>query len=260
MSRIREELKEVPPAPRLAVLWAIPRSLSTAFAKAMSLAPTVQLVHEPWTDAYYFSPGRRSCRYGLGTPYQQTADGNAIESQLERFAVECGCFVFVKELAFQALPFVSSDFIAGVQNAFIIRHPALVHKSLAQLKPDYNEEEFGFQSVDSLVRTAQSLGKTPIIVDAEQFREYPDAIMSRFCAIVGVAFEESMLSWETGAIRNWTAGERFSQAKWHKDLEASNGINRVESLDLSRPVDVDPGTYDRALDVYERLLGLANCV
>ena len=51
-------------SPRILALWAVPRSTSTAFAKAISGGEGVRVLHEPFTDCYYFGPQRRSKRYG----------------------------------------------------------------------------------------------------------------------------------------------------------------------------------------------------
>ena len=48
------------------VIWAVPRSVSTAFEKALSRSQGVVAVHEPFTDCYYFGPTRRSSRARRG--------------------------------------------------------------------------------------------------------------------------------------------------------------------------------------------------
>lgn len=45
-------------------LWATPRSVSTALERSLMQSPELKVVHEPFTDAYFFGPRRRSARYG----------------------------------------------------------------------------------------------------------------------------------------------------------------------------------------------------
>jgi len=234
------------PRRRVIALWAVPRSVSTAFEKALSRHPQVGVVHEPFTDCYYFGRERRSSRYGLQPAkagFDAAAAGRAIDAQ--RSPV-----VFVKDLAFQARPYVADDFLASVTNTFIVRHPAVVLRSLQQLKPDFTEDEFGFIALHGLWKRVHQLGHRRVVVEGDGFRADPVGVLRRYCAAVGVEFVPKMLSWSDVRIRVWDASEEQSQARWHRTLESSVGVIPPSPREA---VDVPPqqrGSYDRALEVY----------
>ncbi|HVF75003.1 MAG TPA: hypothetical protein VM938_08135 [Acidimicrobiales bacterium] len=208
-------------SPRIIVLWSTPRSVSTAFEKAFAQHPQVTVLHEPFTDCYYFGPARRSRRYG-DCPGLGTAEGKDVVAAIEATASP---IVFVKELAFQGLPYVDDDFLARITNTFIVRHPAAVIASLSRLKPDATSDEFGFRPLKQLFdRTTGDLQQAPIVVDGDRFRADPARVLRSFCAVIGVDFCDDMLTWDTGAIRPWLPHEAESQAKWHQTLESSTHI------------------------------------
>jgi hypothetical protein len=205
------------------VLWAVPRSVSTAFERSFQQHPAVEVVHEPFTDCYYFGPQRRSARYGE-LPAGSTAARQPDQIMSVLLAVRPKT-VFVKELAFQGEPFASDDFLGRVRNAIILRSPERVLRSLQPLKPDHTAEEFGFDALWRLWLRMTKLGlELPPVVDGDTFRVAPEAVLRGFCRRIGEPFTDAMLRWPLGSIRIWRSHEAESQARWHHTLEASTGV------------------------------------
>jgi hypothetical protein len=235
------------------VLWAVPRSVSTAFERTFVARDDCRVVHEPFTRSYYFSHRRRSARYG-DQPHFSTHDGH--DEIRDTVRTSGGCAVFVKELAFQAAPYVSEELLHGVRHSFIIRHPLNVLASLLPLKPDASEDEFGFRPLMEIWERVIALdpANPPPVVDGDRFRLDPAGTLAHYCARLGLRFEPDSLSWRTGQFRAWNADEAESQAKWHATLEGSTGIlppgdrPRAEMPDAWRPA------YERALSIYEKLV------
>lgn len=251
--------KYVPPGCRVVALWAIPRSVSTAFEKAFSRRSDTRIVHEPFTDCYYFSGKRKSDRYG-NQPAKANFTGVAAARQV---MAQTASLIFIKDLAFQAEPYVPDAFLREVCNTFIIRHPDAVLRSLLPLKPDFTEDEFGFTSLARLfVRVTNSLGQSPVVVDGTHFRVAPTDVLGRYCEIVGVSFQEAMLHWPDGRIKRWGPDEELSQARWHRRLESSHSILPPEDAssqpagkgDQDLPASLIPrDIYEHALEIYGNL-------
>jgi hypothetical protein len=232
------------------VLWAVPRSVSTAFEKTFSRRADTAVVHEPFTDCYFFSRERRSGRYG-DQPHKLGYDGAAAVAAIRS---QRSPLVFVKDMSFQAEPFVPQDFLASASNTFILRHPSAVLASLTPLKPDFTEEEFGYLALQRLWRRVLAeLGRPPVVVEGDRFRSAPEGVLRQYCARLGVDFHPTMLHWPDGRIRRWGEDERLSQAVWHRTLEATTGVvppRRREPL----PVGPDrTAAYRRALEIYEAI-------
>jgi hypothetical protein len=240
------------------VAWATPRSVSTAFGKTLSQAPGTTFMHEPFTDAYYFGPQRSSQRYRQ--PSRAPVDNSAsVTSRIFRAARATERLV-VKELAFQGLPYLSQDLLEAAVHTVVTRHPVAVYESLVQLKPDFTVEEFGFAPLGRLVErlVAHCCGPV-IVVDGDAFRAQPERVLQDYCDAVALPFTPAMLSWSDGRIRDWTADEQESQARWHMTLEASHGVIRQEAPTPYAVPEGLSGTRHRqllqAIEVYETLTG-----
>jgi hypothetical protein len=232
-------------------LWAVPRSVSTAFEKTFSRRADTQVVHEPFTDCYYFSSARRSARYG-DQPHKVGCDPAAAVAAIR--APSGAPLVFVKDLCFQAEPYLSEEFLGSVTNTFILRHPRVVLASLTPLKPTFSEDELGYLALDRLWhRVVDGLGQPPIVVDGEMFRARPADVLRAYCEAVGVDFEPGMLHWPDGRIREWSTDEQESQARWHRTLEGSTGIlPPVPQPPVPVSAERRPA-YERAEQIYRRI-------
>lgn len=244
------------PLPILA-LWAVPRSTSTAFAKAISGAPGIKVLHEPFTDCYYFGPQRRSRRYG-DSPVVADFDPAAAQDLILSAAAGTDR-IFVKELAFQAYHYLQDDLLHRVSSTVLIRHPLRVMASLLHLKPDFSEEEYGFQALDTLVQRITGLqGGPPAIIEGEQFRTNPRETLRLFCSANHLPYSDAMLNWSSGSLRLWLPHESESQQKWHTTLERSQTIlppsPSLPELELSGQ---QQAMLERAMEIYERLAALA---
>ena len=238
-------------AKRIIALWAVPRSVSTPFERMFVERRDTTVVHEPFTACYYFGAARRSARYGDAPELV----GFDARRALDEIRQAPGPLVFVKDLCFQAAPYLPNGFLSSVTNTFIIRHPLVVYASLRGLKPDFTEEEFGFLPLLELwSKLTGEDGGRPVVVEGDAFRADPEGVVRRYCERVGVAFDAAMLSWADGRIRPWGPREQESQAKWYGTLERSTGILPPAPPPTADIVDEEhEPMYRRALDVYEQV-------
>ena len=236
-------------------LWAVPRSMSTVVVKAFTRLSRVNVVHEPFTDAYYFGEGRRSARYGAAGIVGALIDPASYDT-LERFPTGT---TFIKELAFQGLPFVKDAILSRCTHSFLIRHPQRVLASLLPLKPDFTEEEFGFTTLEYLLLLVEKASRRPVaVLDGDRLRGNPGPLMRRYCEYIDVPFDPAMLSWEPGPVRPWKHHEAQSQTKWHSTLESSRGFlppaEQTLFTELRKRLSRTQCAYvDRAFDVYQRI-------
>ena len=182
----------------------------------------IVVVHEPFTDSYYFSAERRSTRYGR-YPDKEMLDHWAVQSDIDRLRTEK--VVCVKELAFQALPYVTDVFLASGRHLFLLNEPNTVYSSLVNLKSDFTEEEFGFTSLLVLYERVLRLQvEAPFLFTTQMLQSDPEAILRRICEMAELPFSRTMLNWQPGPIRPWLPHETESQSKWHRTTEQSEGF------------------------------------
>jgi hypothetical protein len=234
---------------RIIGLWSTPRSVSTALEKAFAQRQDAIVIHEPYTDSYYFGSERRSARYG-SWEHLAHRTGSCVTRSLLEYEEP----IFFKELAFQGFSYVDDAFLRNVTSTFIVRHPAQVIRSLLRLKPDFTEEELGFAAMGQIFERVSDLtGRPPAVVDANRLRASPEAVLRAYCAHLGLAFDPRMLRWQRGPLRTWHVHERDSQQKWHATLDDTEGFLPPED---GLPADVPvqhQGLLERALQTYYRL-------
>lgn len=211
----------IPPAaarePRRIALWAVPRSVSTAFERVFIERDDAEVLHEPFSHAYYHGPERRSDRFDAVEPQREHAY-HAVMA--ETVAAREAPIVFMKDMAYQAKPIQDPAFFANFTNTFLIRRPEEALLSLHRMWPDFTFEEAGFAKQAQLFElVTDTLEQPAVVVDATDFRCDPKGTMGAYCAAVGIEHREDALSWDAGAVREWQGW-----AEWHRDAEQSSTI------------------------------------
>ncbi len=229
--------------PRPIALWAVPRSLSTAFERVFVERDDLEVLHEPFSAAYYHGPDRLSDRYADEAPKPE----NSYESVMAEVFKPRQKRLFMKDMPYQAKPVLSREFIRGFTNTFIIRDPKYVLSSLHKMWPDFTLEETGFEQIYWAFKYAEEAGQDPVVVDAMTFSEDPVGILSVYCERVGVPFRPDALSWEPGEVEKWKSWEG-----WHEAAQLSTGIKRAERRDPELPDEVQ-GAYEECLPYYYAL-------
>jgi hypothetical protein len=243
-----DAVNESPPAPTRVALWAVPRSVSTAFERVFIERDDATVLHEPFSHAYYFGEERRSDRYSDRAP----APDQSFRAVRERvLGVDDAPIVFMKDMAYQASPIADRDFYDHFRNTFIIRDPREALASLARKWPEFTTEEAGYHDQGRLFDLVTGeLRQPPVVVDAADLRSRPREVVEAYCEAVGIPHRDEALRWEARPVdiwQDWTG--------WHDDAERSRGIEppppgRLESL--PPPLEA---AVERCRPVYERLHG-----
>ena len=230
--------------PSLYALWAVPRSASTAFERMIAERGDLDVVSEPFSAAFYDGPDARSDRFGCTAPDATFASVRS--SLLERAAARA---VFVKDMAYQALPAADAGLLDGVSHTFLVRDPAWSIPSLAARWPDFTEVETGFGAVVELLDRVDARGHDAVVIDSDDLRRRPEAVAAAWCDRVGLPQEAAALSWEPGMREGW---DRWSE--WHGSTAASSGFRPP---DEHPPLVDDPrvlAAIDAARPLYEALV------
>jgi len=234
-------------------LWATPRSVSTAFERVMKNSAHLGIRHEPFTAAYYFGPERVSDRYGDIDPaaLSAPADGAAVNRQLCEAARDAR--LFIKDLAFQAAPYIDDAFLRRCCNIFITRDPRSVYASLVKLKPDMSEDEFGFVPLLDVFARVRRFQDAVAVIDGTRFRNEPERVVRKVCAVIETPFSEDLLHWSDGRIRAWGADEEKSQSVYHATLEGSKTIEPAPQCESVAVRPEHAPMVERAMRIYDAL-------
>ena len=219
-------------------LWAVPRSLSTAFERVFVERGDFRVFHEPFSVSYYLGPERRSDRFADEEPKED----NRYESILAKLLVPDDKPVFLKDMAYHVAGIMSPEFAAEFENTFIIREPRQVLSSFYKMWPDLTFEEAGFEQLHRLVRYATEAGQRAVILDARDLSEDPEGTVAAYCAALDVPFIPEALSWKPREVPEW---QRWDE--WHTDAQESTRI----AQDIPEE---NPSLPEKLLGVYERCL------
>ena len=237
----------------LFILWATPRSVSTAFERVMKNSEELVIFHEPYTEVYYFGPDRTSKRYG---DIDFSDKYTSVEVNRKVFKECSDKKIFMKELAFQAERYIDDEILSLAKNIFITSHPHRVYTSLNKVKPDFTEDEFGFSALGRIYDRVMKFQEETIVVDGIGFRNSPQTVIKKVCDFMSINYTEDLLSWSTGRIREWKPEEVESQLKYHSTLESSKRILPAATQELSCIKSEHSAIVERAEAIYEKLTGV----
>lgn len=220
-------------------LWCVPRSISTAFERVFVERDDFEVLHEPFSAAYYYSEDRLSERFA-----DEAKAENSYKNILEDVLKPREKRVFLKDMAYHAKPLIGPDLTSHFVNTFIIRDPKYVLVSMYKMWPDFTFEEAGYEELYRLFRVAEDAGQEPIVVDAMTFSENPVAVLSTYCERARIPFREDDLTWQPREVRRWENWEG-----WHEEAQKSTGIKRAERRDPVLPPELEE-MYERCLPAY----------
>jgi HAD superfamily phosphoserine phosphatase-like hydrolase len=105
------------------------------------------------------------------------------------------------------LPGMATDWVHRLHNILLIRDPAQVVDSYLKSRATVAPEDIGLlQQAQLFDRLAQRSGQAPMVIDAEDFLQAPEAFLRAVCGALGIAFTPRML--------HWPAGRRDSDGIW----------------------------------------------
>ena len=230
--------------PKPVALWAVPRSISTAFERVFVERGDFKVFHEPFSASYYYSTERRSDRFA----HQEPKEEYDHEKVLARILEPREKPVFFKDMAYHVAGFMAPEFVSKFTNTFIIRDPIPVISSLYRFWPDFTLEETGYEQQHRLFSLAVDNGEEPAIVDASDLIGNPEGTMAAYCRKLGIPFIAEALSWEPRKVPDWEMW-----AEWHEEAEQSTGIKKQPLEDDTEIPEGLEGLYEHCLPYYEDL-------
>ena len=237
------------------VLWAVPRSRSTAFEKMMRTRGDHECFHEPFGEPWYSGPEARAPEQRrAAVPSNHTFDGVL---RALRTAAEQGP-VFSKDFPHYILDRCDrvvdgAGYLDGMVHSFLIRDPREQIVSMRHKWPDLAELETGVAEQRALFdRLTAEFGTPPPVIDADELVDDTESVVAAWCEAVGIEHDPASLRWE--ASETTTEFSFYDGGSWHENLARSTGLTRQRqeySIDADHPDIADMVT--RAIPHYEHL-------
>ncbi len=276
-------------SPLRVLLWAPPRSLSTAFERCIaSSGDDVQIYHEMYTAAYHLGPDRQ-VDIPVPVATRMIKEGHFtydwVRTELERTRSDGTRLVFCKELGytihnrFNSLP-------TGFTHTFLIRHPAKVFLSMNNLIKKFVAKRVLHLTISDVLPQGlvfrelyelfcyitYTLGQQPIIIDADDLIDHPERTLRAYCQAIGIPYSASMMQWNPLEKERdrWNYSKRlmlinrvigqydraFSTSKLQKGVEKPLDLTKV-TPEVLHATESSVQYYEKMYDL--RLRPLSSC-
>lgn len=228
-------------------MWSGPRNISTALLRSWENRPDTVVVDEPFY-AFYLArtgvdhPGREEVIAAGETDWRRVAD--ALVGPLPDGA----SISYQKHMAHHLLDEIELGWLDRVTSAFLIRDPAEMLTSLAQVLPEPRVEDTGLPQQVALFERLASEGAAPVVIDARNVLESPEAMLRELCRCLDVPFSERMLAWPAGPRDSDGVWARW----WYDAVIASTGFAPYRPPDRPVPPALD-GVLEQCRPYYDRL-------
>lgn len=195
-------------APLRIAMWSGPRNISTAMMRAFENRSDCTVSDEPLYAAFLKQTG-------LDHPgaAEVIADGECdwrrVADALSGPIPDGKPIWYQKHMSHHLLPGMDREWIHGLGNAFLIRHPNAVVASYIKSRAEVAAEDIGLLQEAALFDELRARsGNTPPVIDSSEFLADPRGHLLALCGHFGIAFEARML--------RWPAGPRASDGIWAK--------------------------------------------
>jgi Sulfotransferase domain len=230
-------------------MWSGPRNLSTAMMYSFAARGDCAVWDEPFYAAYLAATG-------IDHPMRQAVI-DAGEVDPARVAQRClmpapdgKTIYYQKHMTMHMVPEFDLEFIRGLTNVFLIRHPARVIASYAKKREAPTLVDIGFvQQAQLFERVADWLGHAPLVFDSAEIRRNPQTSLKNICHALGIPFTENMLHWPAGP----KPYDGIWAPHWYNAVHASTGFDAPEG-DLPDLPETYRPLLDAALPYYDQLI------
>ena len=207
------------------ILWAHPRSMSTALERVMRERGDHQCLHEPFLRYYYLT------KTGKELPHFDATDDHPNDYAGTREAIlnKAGTSpVFVKDMSYYVMPEILDDveFCKKVRHCFLIRHPVKSILSYYKLDNKVSSDEIGFEAQWKHLIGLEAMGiNNSVVINAEDIQMDTERTMQLFWTQLGLDYKDQALSWSQETTpKDWQYVEG-----WHEQASQSGGIRKPDS-------------------------------
>lgn len=228
-------------------LWSGPRNVSTALMYSFAQRSDTQVVDEPFY-AHYLSkvdvdhPGREDVLQS-----QPHNPGEVVDDLLSQQEKEV---LFIKNMAHHMIKMGDQldVLLEKFVHVFLIRDPYEMLLSLSKNIPNPAMRDTAFEWQLHLFEKVQSRNKPLHVVDSRELLTNPRKVLTVLCDNLGIGFQKSMLSWETGAIAEDGVWAKYWYQSVHNSTKFKPYSPKTEPLpDRLRPI------YEECKPIYDQL-------
>ncbi len=244
------------------ILWAHPRSMSTAMERVMRERGDCFCLHEPFMYYYYVHLKKNHM------PHFDVEPGRPgrFEDIVNVFRARAhDSIVFAKDMSYYVLPEITRhpELASEFFHLFLIRDPRKSLVSYFKLDPDFSCEEAGLESQWKLHQWITGLtGNAPLVLEAENIQRDPEAVIGAVWQQIGLSFKPEAFNWDSNSKpSDWQQVDQWHQKTLAKKSIQSNTLTESEIQQaFLRDVKKEPNLqryFDHHWPFYQKLVQLA---
>jgi hypothetical protein len=222
-----------------------PRNISTALMYAFAQRPDTIVSDEPFYGVYLKKSGVD--HPGKNEVLKSQSDNEDIVFE-QLFKERNNQILFVKNMAHH-VEVIRHDFLDRARNIFLIRNPAQIISSYAQVIDRPVMRDIGIQYQYELFSTLQAQGTKPAVVDSNLLLDNPDSVLRQLCEHAEIPFDRDMLSWKSGPKPYDGVWAKY----WYDNVHQSTGFQKQKSSNRPLPEHL-VSLYEKAMIFYDKLL------
>jgi len=208
-------------------LIAGPRNISTALMYSFAQRDDTIVMDEPFYAFYLNATGIRHPGKDEILASQSTDAQHVTQSLLENRTMPV---VFVKNMAHH-MELLEQSFPEKVTNVFLIRNPAQILASYAQVIEDISLRDIGIEYQFNLFHRLRAHGKDPIVLDSGHVLDNPQSVLHQVCERIGIPYHSAMLHWPAGPKPYDGIWAKY----WYANVHQSTGFARQPTSDRPLP-------------------------
>lgn len=223
-----------------------PRNISTALMYSFGNRDDTTIVDEPMY-AYYLHQSKAD---HPGKEEVLSALPSDLSTVLDRFFFNTVStpYYFIKGMAHHYHNIEDLSFLLNLNNLFLIRDPAKLIASFAQVIPNPTLQDIGIKIEWDLYKYLLSEGQHPIVLNTEEVLKEPKSVLTQLCDLLHIPFDPKMLHWDPGPRKEDGVWARF----WYHSVWQSQGFTSQKTSSRPFPQRLQ-SLLDEAMIYYDRL-------
>ena len=232
-------------------MWSGPRNISTAMMYAFDNRLDCHATDAPLYANFLMSTGTQHPG-AKEIMEKHEADLDRLISQLTGPIPEGKSIWYQKHMCHHVMDDSDISWIDGLTNCFLIRDPREVLLSLSKITDSIDLRSTGLpQQIRIVEHVTKQSGFSPPILDSKEILENPRALLRELCDLVGINFDQKMLSWEPGP----RACDGVWAEYWYGSVWASSGFAPPSPREGELNSYLS-GVLDEAMPLFQKLHGI----
>ena len=230
------------------MLWSSPRNISTALMYSFAQRSDTKVVDEPFY-AYYLTqvnnkvdhPGKREIINSQSSSFKDIV--NEIEMFMDKD------ILFVKNMTHH-LANTNFNFSKNWFHVILTRRPQSAYISFKKVINNPTVLDLGYKEQYAIALKLKKKKIPFYILSSEELLNSPKRELENLCDYLKINFDNNMLSWDRGGIKEDGVWAKY----WYENVHKSQGFIRNEKIDDSKRIEND--TITISSHFYHKLLAL----